>query len=619
MHNLKLSLVTCLLFAISPLLSAKAIIDADVRKAIPAASKPAQQNTAQTSATSSAKSSVRQASTRESSHATPSVSLLVFANNPAAKANMLESLRKIAGITIQDMDFMPAVIIQAPQNNDILEQIANIPDTAQISSYKAAAVELDVTAQALKLTPSPYYPRVNNWWAHGYTGKKGVLGLIDTGIDPTHPALSGKKLIVRQEKGSGYTNHLNGVSAPHGTGVACIYGAMNEKYRGIAYGLPTIVSGPAGAETADTSSIMMTMGTVDWMLNRAEEMPTVINYSMGNGPLACPDCPEWSGLAKVIDYVVNTQKILWVKSAGNKGYIEPALRAPFASTLTVPGDNYNGLTIANMNTVITEDGEHYKTPWRKKHLIKESSSRGPTPFGRRKPDLTAPGHDTRTCAPDPTAYGITYSPAMDYKDGYRLMGGTSSAAPHVGGAILLLQDAGITDPVAIKALLINSADTWTDKGTARSGHGKVMGSHWSRTYGWGYLNMNKAYRQRKNIQQGTLTLEKPVWEYETQLKRGEKITLVHERRVGYTPQGNIWKLSHVALDIINLETRKILDSDDSAIDTVHQVSWCKRDPEGTKCTVSKKPVRVLVRVRLLSNTLDGSVDEPFAIVVPKKK
>lgn len=94
----------------------------------------------------------------------------------------------------------------------------------------------------------------------------------------------------------------------------------------------------AGEETADPASILLTMETLDWMLNRSEVKPTLINYSMGNGrlDLNCPSCPEWSGLAKVIDYVVNT-KILWVKSAGNSGYIEATQHFPYASTLTVPG------------------------------------------------------------------------------------------------------------------------------------------------------------------------------------------------------------------------------------------------------------------------------------------
>lgn len=513
---------------------------------------------------------------------------------------------------------MPAIAIQIPKNRSLLYQIANLDAAAQISLHTAAVPELDINAQALKLAPSSVYPNVNNWWAHGYTGKNGIIGIIDTGVDPLHPALSNKKLIVRQDVNSGYSSHLNGVKEPHATGVACIYASDNEKYKGMAYGASTIISGLAGEETADPVSILRTMETLDWMLNRAELKPNLINYSMGNGrlDLNCPACPEWSGLAKVIDYVVNTQKILLVKSAGNEGYIEPDQQSTFGSTLTVPGDNYNALTVANMNALVIENNTAIKTADRSKHLIRSTSSRGPTPFGRRKPDLTAPGHDTMTCAPDPKVYGFIYSNAMNYKDGYRLMGGTSSAAPHVGAAVLLLQDAGIQNPMAIKALLINSADTWTDNGTADSGHSKIMGSAWSRTYGWGYLNMEEAFRQRINIREGELTVEKPVWEYETLLKRGQKITLVHERRVGYTSEGHEWKLSHLVLELIDRDLQKVIDSDNSPIDTVHQVANCKREPNERKCSEDSKTRRVLVRVRLVNKYIEGSAGEPFAIVVP---
>lgn len=587
---LKRSFLVILLLFVSPVLSARAIIDADVLLTLKHS---------------------------KSSPQTP-LSLLVFLHDLSEKESFIEEIKKIHDVLIQDLGFMPAVAIQIPKSRTLLYKIANLDAAAQISSHTAATPELDVTAQVLKLAPSSYYPNVSNWWDQGYTGQKGIIGIIDTGVDPLHPALSNKRLIVRQDAGSGYSNLINGVKEPHATGVACIYTSNHEKYKGMAFGASTIISGLAGEETADPSSIMRTLETLDWMLNRSELKPTLINYSMGNGrlDLNCPSCPEWSGLAKVIDYVVNTQKILWVKSAGNAGYIEPAHQFTFASTLTVPGDNYNGLTIANMNTLTIENETVVKTADRDKHRIKNTSSRGPTPFGRRKPDLTAPGHDTMTCAPDPKVYGFIYSNAMNYKDGYRLMGGTSSAAPHVGASALLLQDAGIQNPIAIKALLINSADTWTDAGTEDSGHSKIMGSAWNRTYGWGYLNMEKAFQQRNNIIESELTVEKPIWEYQTVLKRGEKVTLVHERRVGYTSEGNEWALSHLELVLIDLENQKVIDSDSSPIDTVHQVANCKREPNEKKCSEDSKTMRVLIRVRLLNKVIDGSSSEPFAIVVP---
>lgn len=591
---LKKSCLLILLFAVSTVTCAKAIIDADVLQEL--RTHTPFEHTANTSANT--------------------LSLLIFLHNVSSKQFFIEAIKKIQGAVIQDLSFMPAVVIQVPKDRRIINYIANMQAAAQISSYKATTPELDITAQILKLAPSDSYREVNNWWAHGYTGKKGIVGLLDTGIDPLHPALADKHVIVRQESGSAYSAYINGVKEPHATGVACIYLGNNETYRGLAYGASTILSGLAGEETADTSSIMLTMSTLDWMLNRAGPKPTIINYSMGNGRVDqnCPACPEWSSLAKVMDYVVNTQKILWVKSAGNVGDVTPTYRPPFASTLTSPGDNYNGLTIANMNTVITENGKRIKTPDRTKHHIKSTSSRGPTPFGRRKPDLAAPGHDTRTCAPDPQVYGFNYSSLMDYKDGYRLMGGTSSAAPHVGAAVLLLQDAGIQNPIAIKALLINSADTWID---ADIDHTQILGSAWNRTYGWGYINMEKAFNQRNQITEDALFINRPLYEYRTILDIGDKVTLVHERRVGYTREGTEWKLSHLSLELIDLDTLRTVDIDNSPIDTVHQVSNCNRTPNTPYCGKDTKIMHALIRVRLLNETIDGNETEPFSIVIPR--
>lgn len=474
--------------------------------------------------------------------------------------------------------------------------------------------------KVIKIASSSKYPDVENWWSKGFTGKKGVLGIIDEGVDPTHPALKGKTIVFRKEEGANYHKFLNGVRSAHGTGVACIYASTDKKYKGIASDVATIISGPSGEETPDVASFLKTVATINWMLERSDVVPTVINYSMGNGRIDCKDCPEWSQLAKIIDHIVTTKKILWVNSAGNQGFIPPSSHAPYASTLTVPAENYNALTVANMNTNLAKDKTE-KNLDRSEHLIRSTSSRGPTPLGRKKPDLTAPGHDTTTCAPDPKKYHLKYTKSMHYKNGFRLMGGTSAAAPHVGAAILILQDAGIKNPIAIKALLINSADSWTDSNTSdesEEAHFPVMGSEWNRTYGWGYLNMQKAFDQRNDVIEDFLTIEHPEKIYKAKVRIGQKITLVHERRVGYFTNGSEWQLSHLSLELVDANTHKIIAQDLSNIDTVHQIANCI-NIKGGKCSSETKTLDVLVKVKLHSKAIDGSSKEPFALLLSNYK
>lgn len=539
-----------------------------------------------------------------------SLSLLLFLHSNAHTDKIMRALEKLEGVHAKILAFIPGIIITLPNKINLVHTIAKFNEIAQISTIEETEEELDISTQAILLTPSEIYPTINNWWEHGYTGEKGIIGLLDQGIDVTHPALAQKKFLIRTEIGSQYDHYLNGVSTPHATGVACIYASNDQKHQGVAYSAPIIISALAGAENATMSSLTLTLSSIDWMLNRAEIRPTIINYSMGNGLLSCKDCGDWSPLAKVIDYVVNHDKILWVKSAGNSGYVAPTSSFPFASTLTVPADNYNALTVANMNTVVSLAGITYKTSDRTLHHITETSSRGPTPYGRKKPDLTAPGNHTSTCAPDPNIYGFNYTQQMDYHDGYRFMGGTSSAAPHVGGAILLLQDAGITDPIAAKALLINSADTWTE-------HHSIMGSQWNRTYGWGYINLQQAWEQRENLVEDILTAEIPLKQYHITLNPGDKVTLVHERRVGYFKDNKPWKLSRLQLELIDEDNNSLLMQDGSVMDTVHQVSNCIRGIDLGLCKNSPKPLHALIQVKLLS-AIDGSDEEPFALIASQK-
>lgn len=556
------------------------------------------------------------------------ISVLIFLNSAADSTEVIEFLHELGGIEANPLGFMPIIAAVVPKKKTIFDRIAEHVAVAQITSNRAGAEELEVSAQSILLTSSPTHPSVSNWWDHGYTGSRGIIGLIDSGVAVKHLGLLNKKIVVRKEPDSGYFDFPDGIRSAHGTGVACIYAGLGSnsfpRDVGIAYGARTVIAGLAGEGAGEARDLWQTLTTLDWMLTRAQIKPTVINYSFGNGLLTCPSCPDWSGLAKAVDYVINHEKIMWVKSAGNLGYVQPRAEAPFASTMTVPADNYNGITVANMNPTIIQEGTSSQTSDRNQHVISYRSSRGPTLNGRKKPDLSAPGDDTWTCAPDPELYHFRYTDAMNYQNGYRLMGGTSSAAPHVGAAILLMQDAGIDSPMMEKALLLNSADAWADNNLPgphdidsplHNAHYPVMGSLWNRTYGWGYINLQKAYDERNNLVEDKLTPSLPLKEYRAILPVGGKVTLVHERRVGYLKDNTEWRLSRLSLEILDAATHELIMQDDSPIDTVHQVANCVQKPGERLCAESTKELPVIIRVKLMSRTLDGSTEEPYALAM----
>jgi serine protease AprX len=162
---------------------------------------------------------------------------------------------------------------------------------------------------------------------------------------------------------------------------------------------------------------------------------------------------------------------------------------------------------------------------------------------------------------NPTFKQYTTSMQYDPITETRLVGGTSMATPHVGAAAAILHDSGITEPMLIKALLINSADTWTDQLTP---HQAIGGSKWNRTYGWGYLNMNQAFEQRENLYQINIQPNETVC-YQGDLRAQDKVTLVWKKHLHdpFTP---------MRLELYERISEVLVDEDDSLIDNVLQVS-----------------------------------------------
>lgn len=427
-----------------------------------------------------------------------------------------------------------------------LKEIGALQGVAEVVYNTPGKPELDNQAASLGAT---------TWWNTGFDGGIWDVGVIDDGVLETHAGLNTHTF---------YENFAG--NGNHGTGVACMYAGTDATRRGLAFGLDSILVENAGNEAT-------TMAGADWMLRLAGDDPEVINYSWGNGDATGSD---WHPLSRFVDGVVFDYATNWAKSAGNQGF--------GTNTMTVPATNYNGLTVANMadnNTVTRSDD-----------VITASSSRGPTVDNRKKPDLSAPGNQTRTC---------------NASGGYSDMGGTSSAAPKVGAATLLLTDGGNWDPRSIKAVLINTADSWEDNDTQTTADdGPKVGKEWNKTYGWGYLDLAHAHFHRNDFFASSVKPKGQVGSfklYKGTMYKGDKATLVWERDVDYnnaaTPT-SFRALSDLDLKLYSESNNSQLDSDTSVRDNVHQVA--------ANATHS-----AVVKVYAYSSSFDGASSEPFSL------
>jgi subtilisin family serine protease len=89
----------------------------------------------------------------------------------------------------------------------------------------------------------------------------------------------------------------------------------------------------------------------------------------------------------------------------------------------------------------------------KSDVMASFSSLGPTPDGRTKPDITAPGVNINSCR----AAGTTLGPPVDPDGLFVTVSGTSMATPHIAGvAALMLNKNPKLTPAEVKGILMAS-------------------------------------------------------------------------------------------------------------------------------------------------------------------
>lgn len=271
-------------------------------------------------------------------------------------------------------------------------------------------------------------------WEKGFAGKGVLVGVVDTGIDTSHPDVTGRVQAFKDFTGEGQIDN-NG----HGTHVAGIVGgtgaASQGKYRGVAYECDFVIAkvlrGSGGGLMSDV------IAGLEYCV---EQKAHVINLSLGGG--SANDGTD--ALSVACDNAVGLGIVVCV-AAGNSG--------PGASTVGSPACARQVITIGATD---------------KQDVIANYSSRGPTSDGRVKPDVCFPGSSITAPRAKNTAMG---SPQNDF---YTTASGTSMATPHAAGACaLMLQKKPDLKPAEIKALFMaHTKNLGLDENT--QGKGRVL-------------------------------------------------------------------------------------------------------------------------------------------------
>ncbi len=258
------------------------------------------------------------------------------------------------------------------------------------------------------------------WTKMGITGTGIKIGILDTGIDYTHPDLGGG--IGSAFKVLGGYDLINNDNDPmddngHGTHVAGITAANGTSLKGVApnaslYAFKVLDKSGGGLSSVIISGIERAL---DPDQNPStNDAVDIINMSLGG-----PGNPD-DILSQAIDNAT-AAGVICVIAAGNGG--------PYYQTIGSPGCARTALTVGASDNI---------------DKIATFSSRGPSnSIYAIKPDIIAPG--------------VSINSAK-MGGGYIAYKGTSMATPHVAGcAALLLQLHPNWTPSMIKSVLMESA------------------------------------------------------------------------------------------------------------------------------------------------------------------
>ncbi len=329
---------------------------------------------------------------------------------------------------------------------ELLVRVAEIPSVSALGRTAHARPSLDVARAHLG---APQCGCNFSWTGHGQ-----IVGVMDTGLDATHPDLQGRihPATVEDVNASAdmldHGTHISGIIA--GTGVA-----SSGRYRGIAPDAQILFD--AGIGNGGTTPAMQ----------------VILEASFDNGARVYNNSWESALIAKysieahaIDDFVYSHPHMVVTMAAGNHDHAGP-------DTLSALATAKNGIAVG-----ATDNASVWSESATEVH---DSSCRGPERFGLRvKPDIVAPG------------WLLTSTVATT--DGYLYcsMGGTSQATAIVSGVAALIRQMVIShhawqpSSCAVRAMIVAGATVLTSTSANRD-HPKVPNND----QGFGLVNLAK--------------------------------------------------------------------------------------------------------------------------------
>lgn len=279
-----------------------------------------------------------------------------------------------------------------------------------------------------------------------YDGSGITIGIVDTGVDASHPALSQMNVVA-------WKDYIKKNQAPyddngHGTHVCGILAATSNWYDFI-FGRPKISGIAPKAEYIIVKAIDANGTGTD------QNVADAIYFCVNNG--ADIICLSLGGKSNIPILGTNTGSAASSAAANGILVVAAAGNDVSASDVAIPADQQNIIAVGAV------DSNNAIAPF------SQGGNNGFFSFRsdpNKKPEVVAPGVGIVSC----------------WKDGlYGTASGTSQAVPYVGGAIaLVLQARGPTSVSAMKAALMESSQKCTGQSVPhddRYGYGLLQASY----------------------------------------------------------------------------------------------------------------------------------------------